>query len=1827
MKKKRSKFLTTVSIITALLLVSTQSIFASTALVTSSNQTQNNLFSRSEQAIFFTRKDGVTQYFKPNQLNDMMTVNDSQSTFKASSNEDSDTPNIRKSELKGQSDEYKNNNQESIEVNKNKTSRRKLMSKDENTLMVEHAPGELIIKFTDDVQENAKASLMGQNNLRSIKKLSSISAELVSIPDNVDIDTFISTLSSDPRIEYAEKNYVYYPLNALPDPLSGELWGLHNVGQEILGVPGVPGIDINVLNAWEFTQGSDEVVVAVIDTGIDINHTDLIDRIWVNPGETLDGTDSDGNGYIDDIHGWDFYNYNNSVFNSEDGDEHGTHVAGTIAASLNDLGIVGVAPNVKIMPLKFLGPFGGFTSDAILAIEYASNMGVKISNNSWGGGGYSHALKEAIENSGMLFVAATGNWGENADIYPMYPAAYDCPNIISVAAIDNRGELAFFSNYGQESVHLAAPGLDVYSTIPSRPEMGAAIQSDTGVYKTLFKGFGLEIVDNDESRIQMIESSMEFFGVDHESSILIVQDDASDSGLRNVLSYYEDPIKQLGYENIEVHKVPTDLNGPDLEKLLQFDLVVWFTGEHWGYYDTTITYQDQMNLINYLDQGGKLYLSGRDAGFAIEHTEFYRFYLNAEFLGETDNLDLVVGNEGTVFEDQVYNLLPCIWMDYLAPSNDNGEVALVYPGDPLYERAYAHYSGTSMAAPHVAGVAALLMSNGTEEPFHMKTKIIRSATPLPSLDGKVFSGGMLNAEAALMMDDIKLIDDIPGVPLLEVNEGYLHYLEDKDDVYNVNLELGDTIQIYLTADEGTDFDLHIYSPSTRTVKSGAGLLVSSENEGSNEYIEYTANQKGRFFINVYAYSGEGSYTLTYNKLEDRIVDDRNAGLIYSGDWQEIDSDVHENGTAKVLNSTGSVRLNFAGSKITWTGFKDSSQGVARVLVNGKFVEDVNLYSSQAEYKQVLFEKELHYGNHEIEIRWTGVSDPDARKSATSINLDTFVISSVKTVPQAPEIIYVDTWLNLIYLEFTESGYGDVLYYNIYRSFDDENYEIIDKVLPYSPYYNYYIDEATESIEHFYKITAVNSVGESEFSNTVVAHPAVINSTYILEDTSRHVEYIGDWTVETNDNYSNGTRHVTLEVGAKVMIPFTGHYSEINFWSGSDMGIAKVYFPGENYGSTEVYLNDYYEGLWGFGIYENERVEGQYWIIECLSGKINFDYAYIQDNTNIEPSIPTGLEGSRTDNTVELEWNHNPEVDLMGYNVWRRAANENDYTMIAFVEDNQYKDTTIQSGTYYYALTSVNYAGLESDYTDEVEIVGKTILKAGYYEENAKGITYHGDWVVHSFRNHSGGTMKYSQDTAAYVEFEFEGTGIKWVSNTRENRGIAKVTINDGEPEYIDLYSPTNDHQVVVYDKQGLSSGVHRVKIEVTGTKNSESNNIRVSVDSFVVYNIPAYSKIIEEDSNQVQYYGDWVVNSNPNHSGSSMKYTQDTGAYVEFEFEGTGIEWVSTARENRGIAKVTINDGEPVYIDLYSPTIKYQEVVYNIQGLSPGVHTIKIEATGTKNPASNNIRISLDAFIVSNVPAYGTILEEDSEQIKYYGNWVVHNHSSHSGGTMRYSQDTGAYVEFEFEGTGVKWVGNPRENRGIAKVIINDGEPEYIDLYSPTNDYQVVVYDIQGLSPGVHTMKIEVTGTKNPESNNVRVSVDAFVVSNIPAYITIIEEDSNKIQFNKNWVTHSNPKHSGGTMRYSQDTGAYVEFEFEGTGIKWISNPRENRGIAKVIINDSEPVYIDLYRPTNDHQVVVYNIQGLSPGVHSIKIEVTGTKNPASSNTRVSVDAFLVSQY
>ncbi len=281
----------------------------------------------------------------------------------------------------------------------------------------------------------------------------------------------LSAIAKMAEVEVVEPNYYIYAVKAPSDANYKYQWGMKNTGQKDNdGNPGQAGVDIDIERVWDLTIGDPNVVVAVIDTGIDSKHRDLTENMFVNEKE-LNGqpdVDDDNNGFVDDVSG---YNFDMETPDAFDDHGHGTHCAGVIGArGNNDYGMAGVSWRVRLMPVKFLSKDGrGTTEGAIRSIIYAADNGARILSNSWGGGGESQALKDAIKYSfskGALFVAAAGNYGENTDESPHFPSSYDVDNIVSVAALNNAGNLADFSNFGIKTVDIAAPGVNILSTLP-----------------------------------------------------------------------------------------------------------------------------------------------------------------------------------------------------------------------------------------------------------------------------------------------------------------------------------------------------------------------------------------------------------------------------------------------------------------------------------------------------------------------------------------------------------------------------------------------------------------------------------------------------------------------------------------------------------------------------------------------------------------------------------------------------------------------------------------------------------------------------------------------------------------------------------------------------------------------------------------------------------------------------------------------------------------------------------------------------------------------------------------------------------------------------------------------------------------------------------------------------------------------------------------------------------------------------------------------------------------------------------------------------------------
>ena len=345
----------------------------------------------------------------------------------------------------------------------------------------EYKPGELIVKLN----AGADAGLMGDfaseygatvvehfDVPESVFK--SFGGELVrlQLPQGIELAEAIAAMKNDSRVVYAEGNEVIRlpetqddGVSEGPNDLDSKLWGLNNTGQD----GGKAGADIHALDAWKVTTGDGSAngpLIAVIDTGIDYNHPDLKANIWVNPGEIAgDGIDNDGNGVVDDVNGYNAYANNG---NPLDGHSHGTHCAGTIGAvGNNGMGVTGVMQNARIMAVKIFSDGGSTSTDAIVrGLMYSAKMGADITSNSWGGGGRSQAIYDAFASNPALHVIAAGNSNYDNDKRDNFPSNYDLDNIVAVAATTRTDERASFSQWGATTVDVAAPGAQIWSTIP-----------------------------------------------------------------------------------------------------------------------------------------------------------------------------------------------------------------------------------------------------------------------------------------------------------------------------------------------------------------------------------------------------------------------------------------------------------------------------------------------------------------------------------------------------------------------------------------------------------------------------------------------------------------------------------------------------------------------------------------------------------------------------------------------------------------------------------------------------------------------------------------------------------------------------------------------------------------------------------------------------------------------------------------------------------------------------------------------------------------------------------------------------------------------------------------------------------------------------------------------------------------------------------------------------------------------------------------------------------------------------------------------------------------
>ncbi|MDX6652811.1 MAG: hypothetical protein QOJ38_1592 [Solirubrobacterales bacterium] len=572
----------------------------------------------------------------------------------------------------------------------------------------EAVPGEILVRFAPNVATEARARARDRAGVRVKRNLLLPRLQLVRTLPGTPVSAALGALNADPSVRYAEPNWLYRLQSAPNDPRFGEQWNLRNTGQTIQSVAGIPGADISAPGAWNIATGSRAVKIAVLDTGVDYFHPDLAANMWRNPGEAVageqrNGLDDDHNGFVDDLGGWDFFSNDADPL---DPSGHGTAVA-SIAGAVGDngLGIVGINWSGSLIALRVCGTgAAGCPADAIAdAATYAGRIGADVANMSFGGSSYSQAEREAIAAApDTLFVAAAGNGSTDIDASPFYPCALDLANVVCVTATDNHDGQVF--NYGASSVDLGAPGVNVLTaSVVYRERLSDDFDGVVPLWdytqapapavssrwrRVLWTGSG-SLTDSTNYKLGLEDSESGNYANNADTRVTL-SSPVDLSGQHGCFLSFETALKTEPSKDYLRVEAATSLAGPFSEL-------------------TRVSGSTQSAQSSFAPVVASL----------------------ARFEGGSVYLRLRLTSDGANTADGAHV--------------DNFKVRCEDPVD-----SYGFETGTSGAAPHVAGAAALVKSHMPSlSVAELRAQILSSVDPLPSLSGKTVTGGRLNVARAL----------------------------------------------------------------------------------------------------------------------------------------------------------------------------------------------------------------------------------------------------------------------------------------------------------------------------------------------------------------------------------------------------------------------------------------------------------------------------------------------------------------------------------------------------------------------------------------------------------------------------------------------------------------------------------------------------------------------------------------------------------------------------------------------------------------------------------------------------------------------------------------------------------------------------------------------------------------------------------------------------------------------------------------------------------------------------------------------------------------------
>jgi subtilisin family serine protease len=557
-------------------------------------------------------------------------------------------------------------------------------------LTAAHVPGEVVVRFDTGSSAAARAIARTSVDGERITALGRPGLELMEL-DGTSVRDAIAELESRPDVVYAEPNYLVSTSAVSNDPYLSEQWGLEDASGDI---------DIDASEAWDVTTGNENVLVAVVDTGVAWTHPDLAQNVWTNPGEdgpaATNGIDDDENGLIDDVRGWDWVEGDNDPM---DVSGHGTHVAGTIAARGNNgVGVSGVGWNTKVLPLRVLSASGsGGSAEVAMAFWYAARAGAQVVNASFGSGAFSQAVSEAVaQNPDVLFVAAAGNDGTDNDQSAMYPCNLPHVNLVCVTAISRDNSRPAFANVGSTSVDLAAPGALILSTVPN---LGSPFRET----------FEADV----ESRWSSGGTSL--WGPAPGASGGGYADSPNGSYAANANTWL-------------AMKSPIDTDGAHA-CALEYSL--------------------------------KLDTARPDAFYVETSTDGSTWTTEASYFGSTEGTWLTLADDLGSLGSQLYVRFRLVTDGSISRDGASVDNVVVRCAAKSYSNNYAYSSGTSMAAPHVSGVAGLMVAAApTATVPAIRSALLGGVDPVPALTGRTLTGGRVNAARSLDL----LISSGPPAP-------------------------------------------------------------------------------------------------------------------------------------------------------------------------------------------------------------------------------------------------------------------------------------------------------------------------------------------------------------------------------------------------------------------------------------------------------------------------------------------------------------------------------------------------------------------------------------------------------------------------------------------------------------------------------------------------------------------------------------------------------------------------------------------------------------------------------------------------------------------------------------------------------------------------------------------------------------------------------------------------------------------------------------------------------------------------------------------------------